>query len=510
MEQYDVIVIGAGNGGLAAAATLGKKGKKVLVLEKHNLPGGCATSYVRGRFEFEASLHELCQMGEERGLLRRTLEGLGLDVDWVASDEAFRCVSLDPDEPFDVTLPADVRGYLDAVEAAAPGSLASMTRLMELSRMIQEGIEWLDARGNDPKLRDLPELLANYADLLRLVPVPVDEALRRLGVPDKAREIYESYWNYLGVDSTKMSFAVYASMTYSYLTQKPWLARYRSHELSLAFDDAIRRFGGAVWYNSEAARIRVSAGLVEGVELTDGRFLPCRHVISNLMPSVVFGRMMEESAVPEREKKLLRARELGQSPVTVSLGLDIPYEELGFRGYDVYFFHDADTSAQYANASSLGNPPDFTANVLNAVIPDASPAGTTLLQLTRFYTGDPFADVREEDYFTVKDRVAAELIAEFERLTDVRIRGHIEEIAVTTPVTWARYLGTPRGCVYGYAGAPPDGLFARARSAEKLDYTLRGLRFCGGHGSQLDGYSQAIESGRAAAEYTLKDLASSR
>ena len=62
-QQFDVIVVGAGNGGLAAAANTARAGCKTLLLEKHNLPGGCAASFVRGRFEFEASLHNLPYVG---------------------------------------------------------------------------------------------------------------------------------------------------------------------------------------------------------------------------------------------------------------------------------------------------------------------------------------------------------------------------------------------------------------------------------------------------------------
>ncbi|MEA1910832.1 MAG: FAD-dependent oxidoreductase, partial [Spirochaetota bacterium] len=54
-NSFDIIVIGAGLGGLASAFELARAGKKVLLLEQHNLPGGYASSFVRGRFEFEPS-----------------------------------------------------------------------------------------------------------------------------------------------------------------------------------------------------------------------------------------------------------------------------------------------------------------------------------------------------------------------------------------------------------------------------------------------------------------------
>jgi prolycopene isomerase len=80
MQQYDAVVIGAGNGGLTAAATLAKRGINVLLLERPNIPGGCATSFCRGRFEFEVALHQLSGLGppEKPGPLRGVLDQLGI------------------------------------------------------------------------------------------------------------------------------------------------------------------------------------------------------------------------------------------------------------------------------------------------------------------------------------------------------------------------------------------------------------------------------------------------
>lgn len=46
-DKYDVIVIGAGNGGLMAALNIASKGKSVLVLESNYISGGLATSFVK-------------------------------------------------------------------------------------------------------------------------------------------------------------------------------------------------------------------------------------------------------------------------------------------------------------------------------------------------------------------------------------------------------------------------------------------------------------------------------
>ena len=105
-SEYDAIVIGAGLGGLSAATMLAREGLGVLLLERHNLPGGYATSFVRGRFEFEVALHELSGIGppENRGGLYRYLDYLGVaeKVEFLNVPNLYRSVFPD----MDITLPA--------------------------------------------------------------------------------------------------------------------------------------------------------------------------------------------------------------------------------------------------------------------------------------------------------------------------------------------------------------------------------------------------------------------
>ena len=497
MNTYDVIVVGAGNGGLASGALIAKAGYKTLVLEKHNLPGGCATSFVRGRFEFEAALHELCHEAtdENADSVRRIFEELGADMDLAYDDTLFRAV-VPGENGYDVTIPTGYDGFLDAMEAAVPGCRDSVKKLLDLNEIVDAGQAYMDSVNVPVKF------FGEYADFMRVGSHSAEEVMIDLGIPEKARQILCTYWGYLGMPTDDLNALHYISLLAAFAKVPPSMPHHRSHYLSLSLVNALQKYGGEIRYNTEVTKFLYNgSGACIGV-VAGGEVIYAKKIVSNIIPNNVWNRS-DPKFVPASHRKLANARKLGMTFVTIYLGLDASMEELGIRDYSVFIMNDADPRKQFEHKDGVRT---FVVNCLNKVLPESSPAGTCTLFFTIMYMpGEMPETLRPQDYKKFKNEIAEEYIRRYEETVGVSVRDHIEEIVVATPVTFARYLGTPDGAIYGYASQTWDNVVARTVMKD-LENKVPNLYFCGGHGLRGDGYPSAYITGAMTARDVIKAL----
>ena len=508
MAKYDVVVVGAGNAGLTAACQCAQAGKKTLLIEQHNLPGGCASSFRRGRFEIEPSLHEICDVGpvDNPGDTRTILEGFGVNVDWIDVGDCFRIISKYSDgTPMDVTMPSGKDAFIDKMEGYVPGSRAKMTELFELFQEVLDGISYITASSGHA---DSNVLKAKYPNMLRTGSYPTSKVFKALKLPKKCQDILSTYWAYLGVDMEHLAFIHYAAMVHKYITRGAYIPTHTSHEISLKLLEAFRRLGGDAWFNCRAEEFLFDGDHLCGVRTTLGT-VECEYALANINPDIIYGRMMDKNLIPEREKKLSTARggRFGARMITTYFCLNKSAEELGFKDYSIFMPSTADSAEEYRRISNGFETNDYAIFLCyNVANPKMSPEGTCIVSFTTFGAKGDWDNLSQEDYVALKNKYAAKFIRTLKEKTGIDITPYIEEMSTASPWTFARYLNVPEGSVYGYETRDWDGMMARMMMLS-TDYPIKGLRPIGTSGPRGDGYSMPYVCGQLIARLALKDMA---
>ena len=504
MIKYDAVVVGAGNSGLISALRLAYAGKKTLLIEQHNLPGGAASSFCRGRFEFEPSLHELCDYGpdDNPGDLHKLFDQLGVKVEWCEVPDCFRVVSTYSDgAPMDVAMPSGRQAFIDKMEEYVPGSRQSMLDFFELAEETLKALGYISAANGAPDSELMQEQYPNFLNTAAYSTVEVFNALK---IPPRAQDILATYWSYFAVDLHHFSFMHYALGIIKYVDQKAYIPKYRSHEISMAIIERFRELGGDVWFNTRATEFLFNGDKCCGVKTTAGEVY-CEQVLANINPNFIYGKMMPAHLVPEREKRLANARKISARMFVAYFALNKSAEELGIEDYCIFFSNSADTVKAYHSMDTLEDN-DYSIMVCyNVTNPEFSPKGTCVVSFTSMFNFDVWGDIKAEDYVQEKNKYAMKMVEAFKKTMGIDISDCIEEMSVASPWSFARYLGTPEGSVYGYETADWDSMMARLMMM-KTDYPIKGLKYIGAAGPKGDGYNCAYSTGDIVAKLAISEM----
>jgi prolycopene isomerase len=103
--MYDVIVIGAGMGGLTCGTLLAKEGLRVLICEQSSKPGGYCVNFRRNGFTFAPAVHYLNEFGPN-SQMQEAFQTLGLppEIEFCPQDPQRRIIT----PHFHLTLSTDI------------------------------------------------------------------------------------------------------------------------------------------------------------------------------------------------------------------------------------------------------------------------------------------------------------------------------------------------------------------------------------------------------------------
>jgi len=457
--SYDVTVIGAGVGGLTAAALLGKAGYSVCVLEKEPHAGGYLAGFRRKHFRFDTAIHWLNQY-MPGGMVCRVFDILGSDYPRAVPQQRIRRYKGDQ---FDWLLTSDPDKLKEEWIAAFPHEREGIERFFKASRRLGKAFHNFGNIFRSEETMTFTERMANKRRLLKFA-LPFIPYLRytgEKGVKKGLNKFFrdERLQRVFAADTELLSCMVPIGWAYYGDYQSP--PRGGGQVIPEWLLHVIGHYRGEAFYRCNVTEILLEDGACAGVRLMHRgleHVIRSRYVVAACDVETLYDRMLPRHIISEKFRKKLCNAVLYSSSVTVSVALDCPAELLGFGEELVHLSSEAVPRGRHAS----GDPEQTEISILAPSVRDKSlaPEGQGTLTLfmpaymdayNRWRTdndaqGNP---VRGDAYKQLKADVAEVLIRRVEERIAPGLRSHILFYDVATPVTLWRYTGNKNGTMMG-------------------------------------------------------------
>lgn len=440
-----VVVIGAGIGGLTAGALLAHRGYSVLMLEQAALPGGCASTFKRKGFTFDVGATQVAGL-EPGGIHHRIFTELAIELPSATYCDPACAVYL-PGESTPISVWRDPDRWQAERQQQFPGSEPFWQRLNDLFR-----ISWA-FQSRDPVLP--PRNLWDIGQLVQavrpgtLLTLPhtfstVGDALRGYGLASDRRlktflDLQLKLYSQVNADETALLYAATALG----VSQAPW-GLFHLHGSMQTLSDrlvmALEREGGELRLRHTVEQIQTQAGQVTGVTICNHKTgqletVAADHIVANVTVQNLV--QLLGKAVPQGYQQRVEKLRPPSGAFVIYLGVDraaIPTDcppHLQFL-YD-YEGPIGEINSLFVSVSQQGDgrAPEGQATIIASSFTDTSrwwDETTDYQALKQHYT----------------NRAIARLAAYF-RLDETTLL-HVE---AATPRTFARYTARDRGVVGG-------------------------------------------------------------
>ncbi len=498
---YPAVVIGAGLGGLCCGAYLAKAGVPVTVVEQHGIPGGYATAFERGRFNFEVSLHGT---SINNNATARILDNLGVlkKLQLVELPEVYRFKAPD----LDIAVPQkDPEAFISLLAKHFPEEEKGIRSfLSEMIGISEEAEKLHENQGRFIKLL----FPLQYRKMWNIRNKTLAEFLNDHVKDPELQGVLSSLWGYYGLPPSRLSAFYYAVATGGYLRKGSFYIKDRSQNLSDALARAIEAHGGKILYNTTAQKILVKDGAVTGVALSNGKTLPAGVVAGNASALTIFRRMVPKEAAPAGYMKKLEAYKPSIASFIVWLGLN---RELRGKigGSGILVSSGRGPEADYESAlKGYVDKGSFSVTIYDNIYEGYSKPGTSSLMLLFLCGYEPWRRFEEDyrkgkkrEYRKEKDRWADILIRRAEKEVVPGLSSMIEVKEAATPLTNWTYTKNPEGAIYGFEQSMDNAYMNRIENRTPI----KGLYLASAWGNPGGGFAGVLRAGERAFDQIMQD-----
>ncbi len=440
VKQYDVVVIGAGLGGLFSAVTLAKNGLKVCVLEKNRQIGGCLQTFALRKKVFDACVHYIGGLGEGHTLHRLfKYAGIINDLNLHELDSrGFDQILFGHEE---TRYPLGTRAhFVESLLPYFPQEEDALNRYLALISKVADQFPLYNLRTGEAE------------EKLSVMSLELLSTLRSLTGNERLVEVFAgNNMLYAGVEG-QTPFYTHAMSTEAYLHSVRKVVP-GSSQIARLLWRVLQKYGGEIYRHMEVVALKESGGAIEYAETADGVQWRARNYISAIHPAVLFSLTDSKYL---RSAFRHRVGALPHTPPGVMVNLVLKPQTVPYLGQNVYWhpsgevlaketasgIHWPDTQALFY-MEDLANP-GFAESVSILVYADEK-------DFSRWKDSGNIIGVqtiRDKDYQKEKDAFADKLLEKtFGRFPE--LRDAVIARSIATPLTFRDYTGTPEGSLYG-------------------------------------------------------------
>ena len=502
-EPCDAIVIGSGLGGLAAAAMLARHGgKRVLVLERHYMPGGFTHVFRRRGYEWDVGVHYIGRVADRKSSLRRMFDHLTDGrLDWAPMGEVYDRIVLG-DESYDYV--AGPERFAARMKEYFPAEARAIDRYMTLIHKVPK---WSSLYFGE---KVVPEAVATVAGPLMRYPFlrwarrTTREVLEGLTGDRQLIGVLTGQYGDYGLPPAQSSFAMHAVLTRHYM-RGGFYPVGGSAEIAAGVAPLIEEAGGKILYQAEVKEILVVGEQAYGVRMADGSELTAPVVISDAGAANTYSRLLPRP-VAEAHGLIQRLRRLKASEghACLYIGLRGTAEELGLPKHNFWIYPGPDHDA---NVEAYQRDPEAPLPLVYVSFPSAKDPtfdsrfpGRSTIELVTFAPFERYMPwfesewrKRGEGYEALKSRLSERLLeALYGQLP--HLRGRIDYQELSTPLSTRHFANYERGEIYGFEHSPRrfEQRFLKPRTPiHGLYLTGQDVLTCGVSAAMAAGYMTA-------------------